>query len=887
MLTLPTVLSTAAIAQVSPDTTLANPSDVSFDGTVYDITEGITRDTTLFHSFESFSLSSGETAQFSNNAAIENIISRVTGPSRSRINGLIEANGDANLFLLNPNGIVFGANAELNIGGSFLATTADSFLFDDGEYSAITPQDPPLLAISTPIGLQFGSDPGPIRVNGPGNGLFIDPEFFDVVRSDRPSGLEVAEGQTLALVGGKLIFNGGNVSASQGRIELGSVGNEESVLLNLEGEEWDLDYAQVNDFDSIRLVNTASVDVSGEGGGNVQIYGQTMEFTDGSAIVANTLGGSDGGSITLQASDSISMEATSTDDDGLARLPSGIFAEVSLGATGSGATVSVETPQLSLSDGAQISIGTFSQGNAGNLNVVADNISILRDALFILPSNENEEEQYFSSGFLSVVDFEATGQSGTINIQTNTLSISDFAEVSALTFGAGNAGAILIDAENIILARSGAILANADNGSTGSGGGITINTETLTLEQGGQLLSTAFADGDGGTIDIKAQAVNMLGRDNLETLLATDVRPGATGNGGQLSIQTDSLLVTNGAQISVTTAGGGTAGDLNIDAQTIEIRGFDDFASSGLLAIAVVEDGDGGTMTIRTNQLKVLDGATITAGNFGTIASTPSGSGDAGSINIDADLVQLDSDGSITTSSLDGEGDINVDSEVILLTNQSAITTNAFGDAPGGNIEIDARLLFGFGNSDITANAVNDRGGQIIITADNALGFQVSDLINPAESSTNDITASSRLGSQFNGLVKLNTPDSDSTQLVVRLEDDVVDQSNLVGSVCRLDQEANTLVITGAGGLPDSPFQYLGTADAWSDLRLTAPANRLSSQMPKLPDAHEQATRQHDSIDQLSLSEVTAWQRTSDGRIELMAKDAQQGASYLRTCNHT
>lgn len=148
----------SAIAQILPDNTLPTNSTVTTNGLIQTIDSGTNRGVNLYHSFRDFSVSTNHTAYFNNAANIQNIVTRVTGGSVSNIDGTLKANGNTNLFLLNPNGIIFGANAKLDIGGTFVGSTANSFKISNGsEFSATNPQAPPLLTTNITTGLQYGT----------------------------------------------------------------------------------------------------------------------------------------------------------------------------------------------------------------------------------------------------------------------------------------------------------------------------------------------------------------------------------------------------------------------------------------------------------------------------------------------------------------------------------------------------------------------------------------------------------------------------------------------------------------------------------------------------------------------------------------------------------
>ncbi len=246
---------TSANAQVIPDRTLNTTVSQSNDN--FTITNGNRIGDNLFHSFSQFSVPTNSSAFFDNALDIQNIFSRVTGANVSNIDGLIKANGSANLFLLNPSGIIFGANAQLNIGGSFIGTTAESIKFADGfNFKATDTTRPPLLTMSVPVGLQFGSNPGAITVRGSGHNA----QLSDLARVSGLNvslrGLQVKSEKSIALVGGNLAIDGGLLSAPGGHIELGSVIGG-SVGINSIPQGFGLSYPNPSTFGNIQMTQRA------------------------------------------------------------------------------------------------------------------------------------------------------------------------------------------------------------------------------------------------------------------------------------------------------------------------------------------------------------------------------------------------------------------------------------------------------------------------------------------------------------------------------------------------------------------------------------------------------------------------------------------------------
>ncbi len=217
-----------ALGQITPDNTLGaeasrlNQNQIINGAPGDEIDGGATRGSNLFHSFSEFNIKEGQRVYFANPAGVEDILTRVTGGNASNIFGTLGVAGAANLFLINPNGMLFGQNAQLDVQGSFVGTTGDGIKFADANFfSASNNQGTSLLTVSVPVGIQMGANPGTITVQGNGHNLTYD-SSGGTVRGD-VKGLQVQPGRTLALIGGDIILEGGNLRAETGRIELGSV----------------------------------------------------------------------------------------------------------------------------------------------------------------------------------------------------------------------------------------------------------------------------------------------------------------------------------------------------------------------------------------------------------------------------------------------------------------------------------------------------------------------------------------------------------------------------------------------------------------------------------------------------------------------------------------
>jgi len=911
-----------ALAQIIPDNTLGPESSRTVPDTINNLPSdriegGAARGSSLFHSFGEFNIGQGRGAYFENPSGITNIFSRVTGGNPSNILGNLGVLGSANLFLINPKGIVFGPNARLDVRGSFLAGTADSIVFNNGvEFSSTNPQVAPLLTVNIPVGLRFRENPGAI----------INASSVTQVIQDQtlPVGLAVPPGQTLALVGGDVIFNNGFASAFSGNIQLGSVGSTGVVSFNITPQGLGLDYKNVAKFGNIELSGLSAVTASGPGGGAIALRGGNVTLRDRSSLVSDTVGSMDGrgikieaarfslldraflasgttgtgagGPIEIRTSENIELKGIGFEDfrgrvldPGVAQKPGEIaFREssISTGTVGAGRAgqIALDTKRLTMRDGSAILNPTLGSGEGGSVTIRA-----------------SESVEINGSGLFTATFYG--GNAGSIAIETGQLSVTDGAVVSPSTFGAGNSGNLIVTAsDSVIVARNrsdsplNTALATNSVGGTGRAGNIEINTRSLRVEAGAGISSASgliaeerlSTGGPGGNITINAKdSVFVTGSSAGEILSPSLIDAGTLGSdkGGDVTLNARRLILRDGGAIVASTLGAGAGGNVTVTAdESVEIAGTtrNGFPSAIVTASGNVvselalrlppASGAAGSLSIATGRFSVRDGAVVSVQSYGI--------GAAGSINVVADSIALSTKASIDATNLLGTGgNINLRAQDIQLRYNSRITSDS-GVGSGGNITLNSDILVGRNNSDITAYARSAAGGRVNVNVPSILGFTAA----------SREQVQSRLGltdDQFAALSESPTsllPSSDIAALsqssapalpaavnpaqgLVELPQNIVNPAALIGANPCTKGTESAFTVTGKGGVPASPDDTLSSARSpWAWVEEAG-----SSATDNVRDVTDRQAREFGKIRDREIVPARGWLVNARGEVMLVA----------------
>ena len=830
----PAISRNPLLAQITPDSTLGTENstvtpDQNINGIPAELIEGgAERGANLFHSFEQFNVGDGQSVYFANPEGITNIFSRVTGSDVSDIMGTLGVNGGADLFLLNPNGIIFGENASLNVNGSFMATSASEIQFgEQGIFSATEPNAPPLLTVQ-PSALLF-NQMGAGRIESRSVAL-----SGTTASGNSPLvGLRVPDGNNIALIGGEVSIDGGEsfagLTALDGRIEIGGLSAMGSITINRDGS---LSFPENTDRANIFLSNGAVLDVSKNGSGSIAFTARDIEI-DRSQIFAQVVEGL--GSLEVEPGD----------------------------------VVINATDNIIIANSSLIDNSTFGAGNAGLINIGANKSIVIDD-----------------SNVKNLVALNSSGNSGSINFRTQRFEVKNEGGVTTQTDGVGDGGAIDIQTDSTLVDDGSVIDTTTFN--TGNAGSVNVGTGSLTLLDGGEITSLTGGAGNAGNIRVDALKVVLSGTAPLELIglnqipggyssgLIGSVEQGATGEGGTIIVNTDSLQLSEGAVLSArtksTAAGGditvnaasltidrggqiltsafdaGDAGNIELNiAETIAISGSDTtFAArregvielfnridrpelidpeqtvdpvspdSGIFANTTESStGDGGSVAISGLDNSGLQ--SITVGDGGKLSVDSEGEGNGGNLLVVADNLSLD-EATVSATTPSGQGgNVNLQiSNLLQINNDSRITAEASGAAKGGNIEIATNFLLGSGNSDIIANAFEGEGGFIKIDAEGIFGLETRNQL----TEFNDITAFSQQNPQLDGTVEIITPDDNQNLELPQLPS--IPVSTQVVQACEPagSQGANEFVVTGRNGLPNSPGANLNGGFVLEDWRV-------------------------------------------------------------------
>ena len=830
-----------AKAQVTTDGTVN--TQVTQDGNVAEITGGQTKGSNLFHSFQDFSVPTGNEAFFNNANEISNIFSRVTGGNISNIDGLIRSNGSASLFLINPAGIIFGENARLDIGGSFYGSSASSILFEEGRFSAVDLENP-RLTINAPIGLDFRDRAGDI-VNRSGlsetvtlvetgiNGEDILYEF----EGDR-IGLEVNGGKNVALIGGNVAIENSGITAPGGRVTVGGLSQAGVVTFNEDGSFIfpeaiaKADVSLVSDRDSSGRLSYSVLNVRSNTGGAIDIKARDLVARN-----SNILSGIEAGLFNSVSGD-INIDADSISSDNLS-----IESSISNGA-GRGGDINLNADSLAL-NASFISSNIFSDsGSLGKISLNADLLVLKNSTISSELSNTvgtggdinlNANSLTLNNSKIRFSNLARQGAVRSISLIADAIDLNDSwiesSKFYGFDFGEGSGADINLIADAIDLNDSRIISGMNTGGRFDRDifvegnielGDINIDANSLALNNNSWIVSDlnyylvnlggdTFIRGDIqlGDINIDANFFTL----NNNSWVISDINTAAFEGDifiegdielGDISINTNSLLLTNKSDILAQTNTSANASNIQIFAdRSITINGVNSSISS-----QTGGSGNAGEIEIDTSKLNIVNSGRISTSNLliKTLENPPAGGilnkkileqpieglGNAGTIDVSATDISLSDRGGITSFASTGGGNINlqVDDVLSLRNNSEILATAGEPENPSnaGNINIDADLILAFpnGSNDITANAFDGNGGNIQITTKGMLGIQEREQ-NPL---INDINASSRfnLDSDFSISPAAFIP----TKRTTELPSSVVEAEPITVRACQANQEAVT-----------------------------------------------------------------------------------------------
>jgi len=729
----------------------------------------------LFHSFGEFGVPTNNIANFLNDAALptSNILSRVTGGNPSNILGTIQTEGfgNANLFLMNPAGIVFGPNASLHVSGSTHFTTADYLKLADGvQFTALPSAQDAVLSMAPVAAFGFlESTSAPITVNGS------------------------TSGEGLSLVGGDISI-GSILNAPGGKIGIVSVASPGEVLADTFDSAPNINGQSFTTMGNIALSEGALLDVSGDAAGTVIIRGGELMMAN--ARISADTGDGDGASTAIDIDVIGDISIYTVDGPALTARASGIgnAGEVKLS---SGGAIDISGTGIFEFQFPYIDTHTSGPGDGGNVTITSKgDLTVTGDPfvftwfiesgtdgfdvgkggdISISVENFLADTTFFSTGnFFSSFNFgEGAGTAGDVSISADEKIDLTFSEINTDSFDfffetGGNAGSVTLAAPEVIFDKSAISTAGWDQG-----GNVTINSDTVGLSEstivtttrtehggavtisgrvlelvGSNIVSTTNENADAGDITLTATErltlLNLGGSNDvpsgiLSNSFATDGN-GILGTPGDILIDTPILEMSGGSRINTTSGSSGNGGNVLLNTQKISMSGqtsgldpedlfnFGEFQPTGVFTRSIGGSclgpcGDAGNVTISTDSIVLNAGAQINSG------TTTDGRG--GEIVVHATtnifITGTLEDGtpggvlSLTTGTGPGSGDGGAialtSGESFTLSDRATISASSDGPGNAGNIQLTATDTILLDGATVTTEAAQASGGNIKLTA--------------------------------------------------------------------------------------------------------------------------------------------------------------------------
>lgn len=815
----------------------------------------------LFHSFGNFSVGGGDLANFFNNTGLltSNILARVTGGNISNIDGTIQTTGfgSANLFLMNPSGVVLGPGASLNVGGSVSFTTAQYLRLFDGVSSANFYASPANDGLANNI-LTINPSAFEFLSASPAAYGFLTAPDPNATMTVRGSLLKVSEGRSLSLVGGNITIQSGilsdettqaaNLQAPGGRINLVSVASPGEVLLSNFQPAPNINGASFTTMGTVTLKEGATLNVSGQldefevpiGNGNsgtVLVRGGQLVM-DASSIQAITWGAVNGLStaVDIQVSQSVALANAST-------ITTATFG------SGRGGDVRLTAPTLTIENARQSIFTTTGEGGGvgGDLVLNVGTVSLLGGS-----SIESSSQGVGQGGNVTIQGLEGTGSAA----ESVTLSGDSF--LSSATAGSGAGGRVAITSKSLTM-EGAATTVKSETTGVGRGGDIVVSVRHANLSGGATIKTLTFSNEDnapaGGSVTVQGLSgegnmADSVALSGLGSGVVSDAQGAGTISAGDVTVHAKSVILTDGAVIqSGTLDTTGAGGNVTIVADSVDISGRSSISSqargadagrthitanrlllnNASIASNTTSSGRGGDVVLNVGTMSLSNGATInsstseagragditmnvgslTLANHSEITSSSTGgieieagAGDAGNITVQSRSTVVLDNSSITTEAIEASGgQITINApHMVQLVNSRVSTSVKDGTGGGGNISIDPDFVILKG-SQILAQAFAGSGGAINVTA----GLFLAD---PASV----VDASSTLG--VSGTVQINAPINNLSSVVARLPESLLAVQALLRASCaaKLAQGAtSSFVERGRDGIPAGPDGLLAS----------------------------------------------------------------------------